>query len=656
MQQEIRIVPRFTHITSKIQEDMGDKKFEFYEDKILGPMAFWKPISPTEEDMKKLQWCIENIDNYSKYPDKYREYLESEFVKIQLIPGLLVYPYCVSQYPHFSKISISIDKSNKLLKNKQLFQDLAAQGAEYQHIFLGGMMAPGDTLQNCVEIEMSSVLIKPIVNLFGLKAITYPYGKKTFLSWCWTGKNYSGYPKSSDKIAAQKEDTKSILSVGADINERMDSYDNTLLHYLTALEFGNNQAVELIEISEKLSGLSKQTKNNSKIDYTLQDQFGKTVLFLACGLGSTKIIDKLFLLKKEKPLLDIGLDIKDSFGRTPAMIAAALGHKETLEKLILAGCNLDAKDKEGRDINWYRNAPESEVRKILEFLSVNPDRAVGLHTSYLPSNDSEKSPFILIDQQNNEYDVILSPKEPYYTRLRQACQYICKNRSDNPKSPFNFKFFIKEIAKFLDARTDGSEKLAPYVTHYNNPIASEKIFKIMAPLVSGELLPIPTITEKSMENQLTSRVLIDQKMKEAQLRMACALGDIETVKKLVLEENVNVNATDLYNRSALHFVVMGENLVQDMLKSKPSYAIQNAQLCMSNHVHILKILLQNNGNIHLQNLNNNSAMSILTRDSYKEGITGKAALEMLQLVKDFQKQKSSVNEEEVKKHVVKYSS
>lgn len=157
-------------------------------------------------------------------------------------------------------------------------------------------------------------------------------------------------------------------------------YQNTLLHAYLANENKNEFIIEYLTIVERC---------NKQIDFTIQDDQGKTSLLLAAKIRRPAMV---------KALLERGaavaIEIPDKEGRTILHIACALGDVETFELLAdrpefesLA----EKTDLLGRTPHDMLNIPEEEVRKILKSIYINPDRDLNaplnnsILESYLPA-------------------------------------------------------------------------------------------------------------------------------------------------------------------------------------------------------------------------------------------------------------------------------
>ncbi len=499
-------------------------------------------------DYHNLVWAITNIKDYFNLREQYQQHIKDDpLVKWFLIPFVIMSSNVKKQVPGFSDIPIW---DNELFNNKILFNALLEDGAEYQHNLF--IPTPFDRLDdNYFKVALS---------IFGKQANSI-LGKTTLIAIFSTRRVFN-------KV-------KELLEVGADINEIIDEkYENTILQYLIACEM-HNYAVELINLTENMPKTTTSTKNNWEIEYTLQDKQGKTPLFFAVGLGLTSVVEKLLSLMKgtAKNKHIIGLDIPDHKGRTSVMIAAALGRKEILEMLISAGCNLLVKDNQGRDLLWYIQAPEKEIRDILEFLSVHPDRVIESTFSNLCVPSRDYAPLVLVDDKGQETPIILSPKEPHLTILSEAIVSLY----EKPTEPF--EGCLNEVTRQF---VPMMEKLHQKIT-------------------------VPTISEQCLSNQPKIRNFV----RESLLRLVCVFGDIGKVEQYIINDQVNPNACDWQNRTSLHFTVMGEALVKDFLVlQQVECTIDTIRNCMENHIKVLLFLLEHGGDLAIKNSNGNTPLSL----------------------------------------------
>lgn len=371
---------------------------------VMGIIEAWKMPSLMTSSLKGLIYAIKNISKYENLSTEYIKLIQEDPIVIwHLVPLLFMSDdiRLISQLPKLQ--GLTPWTTRELLENKKLFHFLTSHGAQYKHYLAYAYQA------------VNPVLLQRMLNVFGVDATTKHNGRETS---CITAHLMSNY----DEHAYTK--IRMLLQAGADINERIDErFRNTILHYLIALE-NPSRTMELIDFMEHLSTCSSSSSHKKviDIDYTLQDIQGKTALYLATALGLEAVVNKLLNVMKTKQR-NIGLNIPDQYGRTPVMIAAALGRTTILKKLIDNGANVEVLDNSSpaRDVTWYMNASREAVAEILRFLSANPERGYYLlDRSYLYSTQKDSWPMVLVDNEGNEHLLLLSRKEPHFSRLTLA--------------------------------------------------------------------------------------------------------------------------------------------------------------------------------------------------------------------------------------------
>ncbi|MDP1601969.1 MAG: ankyrin repeat domain-containing protein [Legionella sp.] len=505
-----------------------------YPDDIVGKMVVWVTPGATRIDLDKLQFAAVNYKNHQELAENYTTAIQtSPFVQWTLIPILLG-----AEIEPLPPIPDSIKNEVKL--NKEFFHFLIQQGATYKPYLAGAYGIPKlDVFMSLLELygAEASIPEKNTINLMQLSLTSH-----------------------SDHTSFDK--VKALILAGADINERIDEeFENTILHYLIALECHTSTVLKLIECIE--------TMPECGFDYLLQDKFGKTPLLLAAGLNNNKVVEQLLKRVLEKNKKNIGLDIPDIEGRTPCMIAAALGHLGILKQLIRAGANCYLKDNQGRGLLEYANISVEEVRSILRSFSVHPDRIASSNQSYLYSSTREALPVVLVEKQTgNEQLVLLSGEEPYFSLLKIALKISLKT----PDSELNHDHFRRQTRAFINKRAE-------------------------------------SILQEKMRNQAETR----RHIKEVLFRHACAFGDIGTAQSIGAEENFDFTSRDHLNRTAMHYSVMTKKLVQNLMKST-GYS-RNVEDCLKDHPKVFEYLInQNNKLLDIKNLNGSTPEFLLQRD------------------------------------------
>lgn len=415
-------------------------------DEITGPLVitrlpsrelYSESLQLLRQIVFQIRACLRDYQNSDEkdlvghYLDYLRDSIKEDvFVKWHLIPVLLdkqlqaryledrIIEACDEGYDIPSIYDDDI--SPQVLKDSGLFERLVAQGAEYKHYL---SFSYGFVNQNTINSLF----------LFD-KTITAPAedGTNLLLSTLIT------HDFSNNSLKT----TRALLNAGLNINDRMENhFGNTLLHYLIALEISN--LTDYIQLMEEIR---IENPEIPPLDYTLQDKQGKTALFLAVGLRLTKIVDEILAVKDILEVIDVGINIADEFGRTPLMIAAALRDNTTYNKLIQRGADINAIDKQGRSVAWYKNAPEEEIKAILRFVSIDPDRGCRVtHSHAYLLSDSSSPPLVMVDQTGKECLLPLSPKKPSKDLLKAAI--ILAERQTRGDFLYSLKGEISSLSK-----------------------------------------------------------------------------------------------------------------------------------------------------------------------------------------------------------------
>lgn len=522
--------------TPKIEARPGYHGSIIYPDNVVGTIVAWQKPGAQQTDLDKLNFAIQNHKNYQSLVKEYIWIIQtSPFVKWSLIPLLLGAKIeSLPLMPNHIKNNIKL--------NKDFFHFLVQQGAIYKPYLAGAYGIP------------SLEVFNSLLHLFGIEANIPEKGTLNLMQLILTSH--------LDDTSFNK--MKTLVTAGANINERVgDEFQNTILHYLIALEHNTPVVLDLIEFMEKISACN--------FDYTLQDKFGKTPLLLAVGLNDKPIVEKLLSLTKKKK--NIGLNIPDIEGRTPCMIAAALGHLDILKLLIQAGANCYTKDNQGRDLLQYANCSIEEVRTILVSFSIHPGRIASANHSYLYSSTREAYPVVLVEKQTGkEHLLLLSREEPYFGFLK-----IALNLSLNNQDPgLAHDYFKKQTSTFINKSVE-------------------------------------SILQAKVRNQIPTR----QYIKEVLFRFACAFGDMETVQHIGNEANFNFISCDHFTRTAMHFSVMSKAILEDLIQSAGYF--RNATDCLKDHPKVFKYLMEKNTEfLDIKNIKNNTPRSILQRDTNNE--------------------------------------
>lgn len=513
-----------------------------FQDDIVGKIIGWCTPGADHNDLSKLYFAVRNYKNFTKLKQEYQQAIQSSpFVQWALIPFLLG-----------AKIGLEPFANNlisEIKSNKDFFHFLVENNAKYKHCLAGAYGVP--------SIEVFTSLLE----IYGVEA-SIPEGDTLNLIQLSLTSHYDN--TALDKI-------KALFLAGANINARIDeAYQNTVMHYIIALEHNIPIVIKFIDFIENIMPKISQCKEKSwDFDYTIQDKFGKTSLLLAVGLNATQVVEKLLKNVLEKNKKDIGLNIPDVEGRTPCMIAAALGHLDILKQLIKAGADCYVKDKQGRDLMWYANAPGEELSNILKSVSVHPDRIACVNNSYLYSSTREAFPVVLVEENTKkEHLLLLSRQEPHFSLLKIALK-ASLNNSDPELKPH---YLMGQAESFLNK-------------------------------------PCDSILQFKMKNQPETRRYVQ----EVLFRLACAFGDLERVEKIGAEKYFNLASCDQFNRTAMHYAVMTKKLVQNLTKSTSYF--RSVEDCLKNHAKVFEYLINKNSTLlESKNVNGNTPLDLLQRD------------------------------------------
>lgn len=167
-----------------------------------------------------------------------------------------------------------------------------------------------------------------------------------------------------------------LMSMGRDFNTPLLSKSNC-----TPLQF---------IIYTKSTGLAeyflKKKEPGFKIDYTLKDSEGSTLLIFAAKMMKVSLIETMLL----DPEARATINEKDIFGRTALHYACTLGQKELIMLLqVIDGIDLYAVDNDGITPSEYLCTDESFARSLLQSVDINPARhPLALHNymAYFSNN------------------------------------------------------------------------------------------------------------------------------------------------------------------------------------------------------------------------------------------------------------------------------
>ncbi|CEG58564.1 ankyrin repeat domain-containing protein [Legionella fallonii] len=398
-----------------------------------------------------------------------------------------------------------------------------------------------------------------------------------------------------------KELANAYLPLGANINAPMVCNPDfgTFLHYYLAFEMP--YAVEFIQFIE-----SKRTQQvHTQFHYEAKDGYGHTPLHIALMTRQEEAV--LALLALNKKGIKTGINIASSNGSSPLLLAAALGMKKVVAELLKQGANPLVKDKNGLGLSDYVHF---NIEKIAELVSplLHTERSNEVNHSYLYYNDIWKTPlcFYEDDELEKEGDeqiphlVVLSPSSPHKEKLERVVGYL--------------KVEVKRGNK--EAKT-----LLPFVMQQVDQVLGKKTFTQVCQ--KGQEL----VSVYLSSSEATANIRL---YKEKQLRRACALGQLDVIKTL-LEEGVDPNATDVLQRTALHYAVMRLELVQkeivleatDRGSKLPDDVLSQAELACQQHSLVIEYLQTYSKvplNFTATNKTGNTAEAILLREAKSDNL------------------------------------
>ena len=332
----------------------------FGYDDIVGNVMLEHTPRLTKKQITELEVCIRLIKDPEGYAKVVAMIQQKPHVKWFLMESLL------------NKIQLDKLSKTQLVSFKIIFQQLAANGAEYKFL-----------LQRHTQDSVGTIC--KILLIFSAEATHVSHPQYNLF-------NLFDDPNIWIKL-------KLFLQAGVNINQIIDDvFQNTLLHYFLALEF----EAGAVRLMDEVEQYHREYPASSTIDYTKADKYGKTPLLMAIGLGLSDFFDAL--IKKQ----NIGINQPDRMGRTPSMIAAALGRDKMLSILLGLGVDLSLVDNDGHDIHWYATAPLDQVKEILMQYSVHPDRSLcASGQSYLYSEPQTGIPWVLRHKETGKEQLIV---------------------------------------------------------------------------------------------------------------------------------------------------------------------------------------------------------------------------------------------------------
>jgi hypothetical protein len=509
------------------------------QDTFIGKIITFKMPSLFSGDKTNLNWAISHFNDFDTLSAQYKTLIETDpLVKWFLIPCLILHEKYKRLFPELNNLPLSHDKLFTPV-NKKKFQRLNQFGAEYQHVITGyGKQKP-------INSEDLSLILK----VFDDKKTAYiPEHQFSLLLFAIL----NNLDKNKHITIEGKKKIQLMLMTGIDINLPLDvEFRNTLLQYLIALEVEN----VVIDFMDLVTELTTIHLNISHINFSQKDAQGKTPLLFAVGLGQKKVVEKILQFPTVMSPADLGLNAQDSAGRTPAMIAAALGRKDILDMLISAGCDLRIKDNQGRDIYYYINTPEHEIRAIFATLSIHPDRADRQAHNYLYDNQINFTPLVIINKNHPEKEelILRSTKPEHFNHLSLL-----------------YKKILEKDQTLVNAGIDGEFIKAQLRPLFNSDE------QLLSSLKNNTPPNVPTVLEQCLINQQEFRFLMSGKINYHKNNFAAAFVDYknayQTKSKAINAETINQPNSELQQEAEQGM----RNSLLAVLKSDPTNTLVNS--------------------------------------------------------------------------------
>lgn len=367
----------------------------------------------------------------------------------------------------------------------------------------------------------------------------------------------------------------------------------TFLHQEFANEMPAKEGIALIELIE-----SKRNTNPKQqyacFDYTIRDTvYGHTVLAIAILMRNEAVVLKLLQLNAKG--ISVGINLPNQKGQTPLLLAVAVGLPNVVAELIKQGAELSVVDQQGHALKTYLNLSPAALREIVVPIILEPNRVATAQRSYLHAKKNnlmwcwyEANEVQKTDDEQLTHLIVWSPLEKHLKRLIKVAEYFKENHDAE-----ELENVLVNIMRFFDVT----------VKEVEDAYVHGKLFEL--------LKDKKTFLDVCIEGQILVRQLL-----EKNLRLACAFGEEEKVK-LLLEIGINPNAADERKRTALHYAIAREGLVQQFAKAAGLHW-QTPQVRAACHKHaaILELLLAVNVDIDAKHEGGLTAQEVLQK--YKE--------------------------------------
>lgn len=382
-----------------------------------GPVIIWHLPDTNKDtnDYNQVYWALANLNDFIQLEPKYQQIIQQDpLVKWNLIPFIFLY----KEMSHIKKFKVMAEAINEsIFTDIYLFQKLVEYGAEYKHMIeYAYTQFSADTLELTLRLLPRTASEK------------YTTDGSLLLSMI-------SHPSDKDYLVKSF----ALLKAGADINDLVQHKLNyNLLLQLIHLNM-EDRAIELINICESISQDESTEEKKSSINFLHQDSYGRTALHHAIGHDMQRLVRRLFECK-EKFQTDIGINAADQAGQTPLMLAAALGCETAISLLIKHGANINACDKNDKDILYYAHTERKQVRTLLKSFNIEPDVSYQIKNQpYIYSSSTRHHRIMIVDAQQKAYPLLLSTKPRDLNRLTNALKIAEQHRHSSDLNKTNIQ-------------------------------------------------------------------------------------------------------------------------------------------------------------------------------------------------------------------------
>lgn len=365
--------------------------------------------------------------------------------------------------------------------------------------------------------------------------------------------------------------------------ERMDGLGNTPLH--VALNTRNTDAVMA------LLQLYQDTKTPVGID--VPNRQGLSPLHMAVILGMPEVVEKLKMLGADFNAKDVqGMTVWDYSSLSPeekerkiigllsavmhplrANVVTSHQHSELYffdensvsgpACLYEEGEVIQSGDAQRPHFVILSNCPPHQERleRVLHILKEKAAAHDPWAMRQLPYVEQQIDEIKHRSQLNALFDLLLELEtqakaglgasalpNPFPKMVKDHCESLLSTRLSYAQILSESRSFLEKNGHLRDALAIRLQNDIDHIIDETPPVES-----VFHSCLAGQ---------KGVQNYLNSLKVEEQAFKEAELRHAAALGQVEKVQAL-LRANVNPNATDKLQRTALHYAVLREYLVEN---------------------------------------------------------------------------------------------